>query len=430
MEYKYEPIESLALRNFRKIKEATIDFTQSPIVVIIGANGIGKSAFSFGAKALGSNVQAKKYKNYIRSKQTEWEALFVTKSHIVHRIKSKTGQRIALYQRMEDGSSKTLYSIDKMDGSNFPPEVDAITGYYFEPETKQLLTVRTYKDQLIFVDTPTSINYKVVYDALKVESFSQGSQYGVKEVNKFEGKQRELTSEIATRNEQLRKLRVVDVEPLLKIRMALQTRLKALDVVEQLKNAVAERNKLLLEASYLQELSKLQPVSTDMVSSLNRGLNIVYELKQLRSEEKLNLEVAKLRLADDKALSVLETLSTAIKQRAELDTQGMQLIRAIAPVSNESIRVLSGLKTLKELCGQVAVLQSSTDTSVLELRVYNVSILEKLQMLGTCLSDKTKAQQAVKKYQKQAEELHKKLHECGALTGTCPKCGELVIIEQ
>lgn len=430
MEYTYEPIETIALRNFRKVREASIDFTKSPIVTVIGPNNVGKSAISFAVRAIGSNIQMKKHKRYIRSKQNEWEVLFVTRSAMVHRIKSQTGQKMMIYARKPDGKTETVFSIDKMDGSSMPPEVDKIVGFCIEAETKQLLNVRTYQDQLIFVDTPTSTNYKVVYSALKVESLYKASQIGNKEIGTKEKEISELRVEVDTRNTQLRKLRTVDIEPILKIRAELQKRLKVLEVVARLRETMLESQQLKSQAQLLMQVGQLKRIPEETVGCLNRALGAILEVRELNAKEALNREVMQLQKVDERPLLSFMNLINATKERNSMHTNTLQLVKQLSTVSDNKVRALAMFEELEKVSSQVSIIKASVNKEVLNLPMYNTDILEKLVALKNSLADKQSAQERYKEHKKLADDLHAKLHSCGALVGSCPNCGELVVMEQ
>ncbi len=58
--YNYSPIKKLFIKNFRNLGEVEIDFTQSPIVTLLGENEAGKTSVvkAFATCALHSNPSA------------------------------------------------------------------------------------------------------------------------------------------------------------------------------------------------------------------------------------------------------------------------------------------------------------------------------------------------------------------------------------
>ena len=84
-------------------------------------------------------------------------------------------------------------------------------GMVKEPETGEYLNIRTYEDKLLFVVTPASVNYKVMYNALKVENLTRAINKGLKEVNNIESDIRKNNVSIDQLNNELGNLKVYKI---------------------------------------------------------------------------------------------------------------------------------------------------------------------------------------------------------------------------
>ena len=64
--YSYSPIKTIYIKNFRNIGEAIIDFTESPIISLIGENEAGKTSVvkAFAVAAL--HAYPRDQKDFIR----------------------------------------------------------------------------------------------------------------------------------------------------------------------------------------------------------------------------------------------------------------------------------------------------------------------------------------------------------------------------
>ena len=165
--YSYSPIKSIAIKNFRNLGDVTLDFTDSPIISLIGEIESGKTSVvkSFGVFAAHQSPKYQKY--YIRTGTPGFGvAIELEDGTLVTRIKTDTANRYTVSK-----GDTVIWQAQKLE-STVPKAVQDVMGLLEERETKELLQIRTYEDQLLFVITSASTNYKVMYEALKVKNIS------------------------------------------------------------------------------------------------------------------------------------------------------------------------------------------------------------------------------------------------------------------
>ena len=152
----YSKIKKVRIKDFRCIGDITIDFTKSPIVSLIGDNESGKTSVVKSFSTLGCNADARNQKEFIRDNTRGFGIVWeLEDGTLIKRIKTDSINKITIEK---DG--KVVYNTDKID-AGLPPELQNIVGLLEEPETKELLQVRTYEDSLLFINTKSSENYKV-----------------------------------------------------------------------------------------------------------------------------------------------------------------------------------------------------------------------------------------------------------------------------
>ena len=95
--------------------------------------------------------------------------------------------------------------------------------------------MRTYEDRLLFIVTPSSTNYKVMYNALKVEYLTKAIRLGIKETNALKSKLDDNEKSIKTLLEEVRKIKIYDIEPVVNIKKRLQGQVVILEKLERAK---------------------------------------------------------------------------------------------------------------------------------------------------------------------------------------------------
>lgn len=421
----YSKIKKVRIKDFRCIGDIVIDFTKSPIVSLIGDNESGKTSVVKSFATLGCNADARNQKEYIRDNTKGFGIVWeLEDGTLIKRIKTESRNTITIEK---DG--KVVYNTDKID-AGLPPELQNIVGLLEEPETKELLQVRTYEDSLLFINTKSSENYKVMYNALKVDNLSKALSNGIKESNIIKSTIQELEGGLATLKETAKNIRVLDLSTLIKVR---------------------DKIKLNLDAT--NKLGKLTEFKNS-IDKLERGLELKNEiacLGEIKSEflsllEKLNLRIDNLNSIKDK-LGSLDLIDKA----TQIDLTGLNKLDSLLIKLNslhskeEEISKHSGLDKLESIdTWDLAIFESllgklskysknkcDLDRKALvnnsDYIITNDLIdLESLIDLGNkvkALEEKSVA------YKETAYKFYHLIKESGVCVADCPNCGSSVVID-
>lgn len=428
--YNYSPITKIKVRNFRNIGDAEIDFTKSPIVTLVGENEAGKTSIikAFSTCALHANPRDQK--DYIRDNTTMFgvEITLADGTQVV-RIKENAGMN--MYRVIHpDGS---VWDTGKItDG--LPEEVQKVMGLIDEPETNEFLHVRTYEDKLLFVVTPASTNYKVMYNALKVEQLTKAIKLGSTEVNTLKSDINRNEVSIQTLNNQLRQVKTYDLEPLLEIKDRLSSQLKTLEKLEKLNNLVDKlnRSESQLGALALINIYKLDTISevvTSKILSANRLLN--NKAEKVNCYNKLS-EVNNINEISIDVITRLDNLKSKISQLNNKTIEAGSLIHIanLSDISESRVmqitKVNSLIDKLNILIKSASIIDTSQCTEISQSDIKVISTLESLKTKYQAIELKKQELTQVVDY---IEKVQDYLKQCGVAVEACPKCGEAVVFD-
>ena len=454
---EYTPIKAILIRNFRNLEEVIINFEDSPIISLVGENEAGKSSVTKAVQTIGANFEPNGQKEYIRTGQKSFLlAIKFADEHETMVLRQK-GDGVNAYwvQRGKD----IIWQVTKLDDSNVPEEIQKYTGFIIEPETKELLNVRTYADLMLFVYTSTSTNYKIMYNALKVESIANARRIGQSEVNELRRDIKSADDSIETLTEQLRQIRLIDLEPLLSIKTRLQAEQGMMKVIESAALENQKLTKLANEVSVLSDIEQLGEINEVEVYLLNNLYSYKNRLENINSSLVYLDEIENLQeVSVEQCRSLTELLSN--KRRLDsLDTTDLNEIEKLQEISIEQCRSLTELLSNKRRLDSL----DTTDLNEIDkLEVIDTSWLDsvslllqnkkRLQEIDSCIEDvelpsvdseleyAKQLEQVInlkvkvgsynneeKQLESQIEQLEIKLKESGIKTTTCPNCGELVV---
>lgn len=428
--YNYSPITKIKVRNFRNIGDAEIDFTKSPIVTLVGENEAGKTSIikAFSTCALHANPRDQK--DYIRDNTTMFgvEITLADGTQVV-RIKENAGMN--MYRVIHpDGS---VWDTGKItDG--LPEEVQKVMGLIDEPETNEFLHVRTYEDKLLFIVTPASTNYKVMYNALKVEQLTKAIKLGSTEVNTLKSDINRNEVSIQTLNNQLRQVKTYDLEPLLEIKDRLSSQLKTLEKLEKLNNLVDKlnRSESQLGALALINIYKLDTISevvTSKILSANRLLN--NKAEKVNCYNKLS-EVNNINEISIDVITRLDNLKSKISQLNNKTIEAGSLIHIanLSDISESRVmqitKVNSLIDKLNILIKSASIIDTSQCTEISQSDIKVISTLESLKTKYQAIELKKQELTQVVDY---IEKVQDYLKQCGVAVEACPKCGEAVVFD-
>jgi len=428
--YNYSPIKKLYIKNFRNIGEVEIDFSQSPIITLVGENEAGKTSVikAFATCALHANPREQK--DYIRdTTQMFGVAIDLEDSTRIVRIKEASG--INSYQIIRpDGTKWVTNKIT--DG--LPEEVAKIMGLIEEPETGEFLHIRTYEDKLLFVVTPNSTNYKVMYNALKVEQLTKAIKIGSLESNQLKSNINKNELSMTTLRDQMKDIVIIDTEPLINIRKNLTTKLQLLDKLETIKKLVdkidgCERQ---LGALGLIDRFNLQTVDEVISSKLYSIGKLLNNKNRLENYSSIISDINNIGMIDT---GLLDRISNVITKRDILNNKiknagALVHINEISGISEVSVvhmekayALINRLNTLKD---QLNVINTTECNEVQQSSLENIN---KLQRIDALVSNINAKESELKQYNSYIESIQVYLKQCGVAVESCPRCGEAVIFD-
>lgn len=428
--YNYSPISKMYIRNFRNLGDVELDFSESPIITLVGENEAGKTSVIKSFATCGLHANPREQKDYIRDDTKMFGvAIELEDGTRVTRIKELTG--INSYQVIR--SDGTKWSTNKItDG--LPEEVQKVMGLISEPETNEFLHIRTYEDKLLFIVTPASANYKVMYNALKVEQLTKAIKLGSNEVNSLKSNINNNEIRMQTLQNQLRDINVVDVEPLLVVKDRLQKQLAIINKLEQAKQLKQKTNKceIQLGALALIDKFKLEPINEVLANKLYGASRLVN--KKIEATNLCNIYSESNNLCELE-LDILNKLSGVIDKIKLLDTK---VSNAGALVQLSELSEISEIRTvqLNKAMALIDKLNSyqnkqnlfETDSCnyVEDSQTNALNKLHRMNSLLASIDNKNNELEQVNTYIEQVQDYMK---QCGVTVETCPKCGETIILD-
>ena len=429
--YNYSPLSKLYIRNFRNLGDVEISFKESPIVTLVGENEAGKTSVikAFATCALHANPRDQK--DCIRDGTKMFGvAIELEDGTRVTRIKELTG--INSYQ-ISDANKNVVWSTNKL-AEGLPLEVQKLMGLIAEPETGEFLHVRTYEDKLLFVVTPNSTNYKVMYNALKVEQLTKAIKNGSNEANTLKNAINTNELSIQTLGIQLRGIKVVDTEPLINVRDRLKSQLDLLDKLESVKKLIDSSDKCeeQLGALALLDRFNLQPVSEVLANKLNNASRL------LNKNNNSNILLSKLSDIDN-----ISEIDTSILNRLNILYNKIDELNVKIRDAGELVSVIN----LSEISESVAIhinrlgtLINTVKTDTYKLNKIDIADCEEIKQSSIDAINKlSKVPYMLDKIKTNSDELQKMnqyitqvqdyLKQCGVAVEACPNCGEAVIFD-
>ena len=428
--YNYSPIKKLFIKNFRNLGEVEIDFTQSPIVTLLGENEAGKTSVvkAFATCALHSNPRDQK--DYIRD-GTKMFGVAIELEDGTSVIRMKEGTAVNAYQVKKNG--QIVWSTNKItDG--LPKEVQDIMGLIEEPETKEYLHVRTYEDKLLFVVTPNSTNYKVMYNALKVEQLTKAIKCGSVEANQYKSAINQNENSLMTLSNQLRGIQVYDMEPLINIREQLKSRVSILNRLENIKQKLERLEELKRQLGCLALINRFNLEAIDEVKALrldttSKKLDNLANLIEKRNEIS---EVDSLKEID---VNTISKVSSLISRIGMLDGKIKEArmydqVSSCSEIYETLVLHLNNAKTLTDRVNTIKKSVSSIDVSGCEeISETKLSAIAKLVTIGNDIIKINNNTAALNDANSHITQLTDEFVKLGIAVETCPKCGETIVFD-
>lgn len=424
---EYSPIKALKFKNFRNLEDVVIEFDGHSIITLVGDNEAGKSSISKAMETLGANLKPNTQKDYIRDGASGFlvaAQLDDEDGTIVFRRKDSGFNGFGVQKK-----GQIVWSTDKMDENSVPPQIKQYMGFILEPETKELLNVRTYENLLLFITTSGSSNYKVMYNALKADNLSKAIKVGTKEANTHKGEINRAETSVETLTEKIRDIRVIDLSALLMLKERL---VKEQEALEQLENAeilwtrIKEIDKSLGELKTLHNIELIDEVEAETLSMIFSNLK---SLKSIESELKIYKDVSTFKEIDVNEIKMLETCLellhdiTNIKDWAYTESLSVELVNEEeVGILNSLIGLVSEINELDKKYSIYNIDITMVDESDLSIITQIKSGLEELKHLSTLESNMALVDNAI-------NTLETQLKSFGVMVTTCRNCGETVIME-
>lgn len=430
MATKYSPIKQIWIKDFRNIGEVKVNFDESPIVSLIGENEAGKTSVVKAFSVCALHSTPKDQKDYIRDGTNGFGVeIELEDGTVITRIKTTTGNRYRV--KNPDG---TVYDTTKIDSSSAPVEVQRVMGMIEEPETKEYLQVRTYEDQLLFVVTPASTNYKVMYDALKVDQITRAIKSGSKEVNELKHVIDANENGIQTLTNSLKAVKVYDITSLLNIKARLESELAVINSLEEAAGLVDRIKRAEAELGAIAEIDKagLQDISELEAVQISDSLSLLTKLTRLN---KLLSTYSLADTAENIDIPVYQSIIDTYIKKVELDraifaNESMVRIGEAEEVNEVELITMTSIAELRDKLSSLTNQLRRIDTAgaeLIEQSDFNtVTMLESVNAGFTRLGQLETAYKQCDDYCSQVQSYLKSL---GAAVETCPNCGEDIVID-
>lgn len=426
---QYSKIKSIVIRNFRNLGHVEIDCTKSGIICFKGDNEAGKTSIVKALKTALLNDSPREQKNYIRTGTNGFlVGIMFDDNTVIGREKLTDSNNYSVVY--PDGHRWDISKVSE----GLPVQVEEIAGLIKEPETGEYLHFRSYEDQLLFAVTSYSTNYKVMYNALKVEQLMRAIKAASTDINTYKKEINDASSTIDTIEGSKRAINIVDTTQLISIRQRIESQLSLLDKLEKAEkilNNIEEKERQLGLIRLLDKFG-VSEVDIPLAMQVNASENLLVKSENLLSKQSIISDIQTLQEVDttiaDKlihAIQINNKVEESIKELSKIkDAEQLESIsETIIYHINNSLRTIN---TLDKLENDLKVLnvedieeveQSSID-SVLKLR----------SLIDTVESNKAKQTEYEDCLNKVAEGTQK-LKELGVAFETCQNCGSDVIID-
>lgn len=429
--YNYSPIHKLYIRNFRNLGDVELDFSQSPIIALVGENEAGKTSVikAFATCALHANPRDQK--DYIRDGTKMFGvSIELENGQRITRIKEANG--INSYQ-ITDCQGNLIWNTNKL-AEGLPEEVQKLIGLIAEPETNEFLHIRTYEDKLLFVVTPNSTNYKVMYNALKVEQLTKAIKLGSGEVNTLKSAISSNDASILTLQGQLKSITVVDTEPLVNVKDRLVEQIAMLDKLERAKVLLDRVNQCEIQLGALALIDKFKLESINEVIA-NKLVSVSRLLS--RNNETVNLlnRITDINNLEEIDYNIINKLYNILSKKEELDSKiaeagALVQLTSISEISEVTVVQLNKVVNLMDKLNKLTEQSKAIDvSSCSEIEQHTIESLDKLQKIASFKEQVDTNNNQLQQINAYIVQVQDYLKQCGVAVETCPNCGSDVIID-
>ncbi len=466
---EYSPIKTFRVKNFRNIGDVTIDFTESPIVVFRGDNESGKTSIIKGFAVLSMHAFSRYQNDFIRNGTNGFGlALQLQDNTLITRIKNNAANIYSI--KYPDG---TEWNTNKIDAGGVPIKVQEVMGLIEEPETKEYLHIRTYEDSLLFVVTPASVNYKVMYNALKVDQLTQAIKLGSTRANELKANIDDTQNSIKTLMEELRKIRLYDIDPVINIKNRIKKEITQVELLssafeklnrtEQIKKELgllnniqkhgiqqidigevtqlAYINRNLIKLGLLNKnikmylpLETVKPIDMHIIEKLRNTLQKINRLQELNEKVKIYKSVDTIKEIDIGTVLRLQSALNKVKSVTNIKNQLSKLnLSGAMPIEQSEVATISKIGNaismaykLRGLSAQLNKLSTNDVTQVSEQEIQSIVKLQRAIELRKSIGN---LNSQLFELNTERNTLISQIKESGAVVADCPRCGESVIVD-
>lgn len=428
---KYQNIKKINIQNFRNLGNVTLDFSDTPIISLIGENESGKTSIVKAFGVCAKHIDYRGQKDYIRDGTNEFyieiELADGTRIGRKKNINSSNNKYGIIYP---DGKQKVF---DKLD-DNIPPEVQELMGLISEPETGELLHIRTYENQLLFVVTRASVNYKVMYDALKISQITRAIKVGSTEANSLKSKISATDNSIGTLQRSLNGVKIYDMEPLLNIKDVLSSeleKLKKFERIEQLINEIKTQKSSLGALKILEE-SKITEIDTLEVEKFNRIGTLISDIKQMRNQLQSSYELNNLEQVDAGIIEKLDNTVEKMNNISEMKNKlgSMMDLDRVCPISEIEVSTLDRIVDLiNNINQQRKRFEIYNREDINTIDESEIEAISKMTQAINLIDGIDKGKTSLISMNDYIDKVLAWMKSIGVATADCPKCGESIIID-
>ena len=395
----------------------------------MGDNESGKTSIvkAFGVCAL--HMDSRYQSNYIRDGSKGFGvAIELEDGTTIARLKTND-----LNQYFVNYPNGEKYKTTKID-SGLPVQVKEVMGLIEEPETKEPLQIRTYEEQLLFVVTPSSTNYKVMYDALKVDQITRAIKVGSDEVNTLRYNIDIKDTSVIALMENLRDIRTFDIEPVQNIRTFINNNLDNLKKSRKLYKLYLKSKETRDKLSRAQEVDSCTPIDESVVYKIMRSGEVINNITKIKKRILALNESDSLKELNAEFPNRLREGSLLVDSLNKKQEQ-LQYLQDLDKLKEQDTVLLNLMSGLINKINEVNKLeQEYKNSKVPDLDNVNqseIDTINKLYSLGVKVNMRLKYEQARKEIEKEIEELERWLKERvpeGQKIWECPKCGEISFV--
>jgi hypothetical protein len=283
----------------------------------------------------------------------------------------------------------------------------------------------------MFVVTPNSVNYKVMYNALKVEQLTKALKVGAVEVNALRKDISINEGKIDVLRQQVENIRLVDLtdaiackENLVKKKNTLLNLEKAINIKNRIDNCMREQGALALIDHY-----KLESIDTRSFDKINM-CNKLYTNKVI-AEKKLSqlLNIDNIGEINEKIVYLGDKISNRVAEHKEKKSilSRLSSIDTMSEISERVISLVDRAITSKKRINEIG---SLSNNEIDKLQEINTNTLTRIKQAENIRASQIRNKSSVEELGNKIKEITDILSENGVGVTTCPNCGETVIIER